>query len=132
MEKQKFTAEYELRASPKMLFSYLTTPAGLAQWFADNVSIDDDKVFNFVWDNSPHYARISTQRLNKYVKFEFLHENKQGDVQDPNYIEFKLDLNEMTQSSFVKVTDYSDLEDEQELEELWENLITSLREAVGG
>ncbi len=131
MEKYKFSAEYEMKASPKMLFSYFTTPVGLAQWFADDVSVDGGKVFNFKWDNQPHYARITAQRLNRYVRFEFLSdEGKETD--NPNYIEFKLDQNEMTQSSFLKVTDYSETENADDLHELWENLIASLRETVGG
>ncbi len=131
MEKYKFSAEYEMRASPRMLFSYFTTPAGLAQWFADDVSVDGGKIFNFQWDNRPHYAKIAAQRLNRYVKFEFLDDNR-TETADPNYIEFKFDQNELTQSSFVKITDYSEIQDVDDLEELWENLITSLRETVGG
>jgi len=131
MEKHKFTAEYELRASPRMLFPYFTTPAGLAQWFADDVSVNGGKIYNFTWDGSPHYAKITAQRLNKYVRFEFLDDN-QADAADPNFIEFKLDMNEMTQSSFLKVIDYSDLNEAGDLQELWQNLLTSLRETVGG
>ncbi len=131
MEKYKFSAEYEIKASPKMLFSYFTTPAGLAQWFADDVSIDGGKIFNFQWDSQPHYAKIATQRLNRYVKFEFLNDDR-SETADPNYIEFKFDQNELTQSSFLKVTDYSEMGDAEDLEELWQNLIVSLRETVGG
>jgi len=131
MEKFKFSAEYEMKASPRMLFSYVTTPAGLAQWFADDVSLDGGKVFNFTWDNRPHYAKITAQRLNRYVKFEFLNDN-QEETENPNFIEFKLDQNELTQSSFLKVTDYSETDDLEDLQELWTNLIASLRETVGG
>jgi hypothetical protein len=38
----------------------------------------------------------------------------------------------MTQSSFLKITDFSDLENEEDLRELWSQLVGSLREAVGG
>ncbi|MDJ1467551.1 START-like domain-containing protein [Cytophagaceae bacterium DM2B3-1] len=131
MEKFKFSVEYEMKASPKMLFSYFTTPAGLAQWFADDVSIDGEKVFSFQWDNRPHYAKIAAQRLNRYVKFEFLDDDGKEST-DPNYIEFKFDQNELTQSSFVKITDYSEMAEEEDLQELWENLIASLKETVGG
>ncbi len=131
MEKHRFTAEYELRASSRMLFPYFTTPAGLAQWFADDVSINGGKIYNFTWDGSPHYAKITAQRLNKYVRFEFL-DDDQRDADDPNFIEFKLDMNEMTQSSFLKITDYSDANEAGDLHELWENLMASLRETVGG
>jgi uncharacterized protein YndB with AHSA1/START domain len=131
MGKYKYTAEFEVRANNRMLFNYLVTPAGLAQWFADQVTVDQSKNFNFVWDNRPHIARITAQRLNRYVKFEFIPEDNLP-VADPSYIEFKVDMNELTQSSFLKVTDYSDIEDEQDLREMWTHLVSNLREIVGG
>lgn len=131
MSKYKYTAEFEIRASNKMLFSYMTNPAGLAQWFADQVNIDENKVFNFIWDNRPHYAKLTAQRLNRYVKFEFLPDGEPKQ-DDPAFIEFKLDMNELTQSSFLKVTDYSDTDNEADLKELWIYLVSNLREIVGG
>ena len=131
MGKLKYTAEFEIRASNKMLFPYMTTPAGLAQWFADQVNIDDRKIFNFIWDNRPHYARLTAQRLNRYAKFEFISE-EDTTVEDPPYIEFKLDMNELTQSSFLKIIDYSQTDNEEDLKELWTNLVSNLREIVGG
>jgi hypothetical protein len=41
-------------------------------------------------------------------------------------------MSDMTQSVFVTVTDYSEMEDEEELGELWENLMHKLKEIVGG
>ncbi len=114
-----------------MLFPYLTSPAGLAQWFADDVKIDDRKVFNFVWDDTPHYAKITALRANKYVKFEFLPATEPVQP-EAAYLEFRLDQNEMTQSSFLKIIDYSNTENEDDLRELWSQLVGSLREAVGG
>lgn len=131
MGNYKYSAEFELRASPKMLFPYLTSPAGLGQWFADDVTINDQKIFNFVWDNTPHYAKITSLRLNKYVKFEFVPKDGQQPLELP-YLEFRLDQNELTQSSFLKVTDFSNMENEEDLRELWTQLVGSLREAVGG
>jgi uncharacterized protein YndB with AHSA1/START domain len=131
MGKYKYTTEFEIRANNKMLFNYLVTPAGLAQWFADQVSIDDYKIFNFVWDNQPHYARMTAQRLNRYVKFEFISEDSQPG-QEPSFVEFKLDMNDLTQSSFLKITDFSDIENEEDLRELWTGLVSNLREIVGG
>jgi uncharacterized protein YndB with AHSA1/START domain len=130
MSKQKFHDEYEIRASNKMLYPYLTSPAGLAQWFADQVNLDENKVFNFMWDNRAHYARLTAQRMNRYVRFEFLSDTK-SDEEDPAYIEFRLDMNELTQSSFLKVTDYSEVNSD-DLKELWAHLVSNLRETVGG
>lgn len=132
MAKTKFTAEFEIRASKKMLYPYLHSASGLAQWFADDVNINEDKEFIFQWDGKEHVAKPVSQRTNHHVKFEFEPDNGDDDEEDPPYLEFRLDQNELTQSVFLKVTDYSDTGDEEELEDLWEGLVGNLKEIVGG
>ncbi|MEO9804722.1 MAG: START-like domain-containing protein [Reichenbachiella sp.] len=127
MSKFKFVGEYEIRASKKMLYPYLSSASGLAQWFADDVNIDEDKIFTIIWDGEENKAKMVSHRTNSQVKFEFI-----TDDDDPNYVEFKIDMNELTQEVFIRVTDYSDMDDEKELEELWDSLMSDLREIVGG
>ncbi|MES2734659.1 MAG: START-like domain-containing protein [Bacteroidota bacterium] len=129
MSKHRYSAEFEMKASPKMLFPYLNSASGLSEWFADNVNIDEKKVFHFIWDGVNHSAKLTAQRTNKYVKFDFIED---GEEENNPFIEFKLDQNELTQSTYLKVVDYSEVEDEQDLLELWANLVEKLRELVGG
>ncbi|MEQ9304297.1 MAG: START-like domain-containing protein [Marinoscillum sp.] len=127
MPKEKFIGEYPINASKKMLYPYFSTASGLAQWFADDVNIDEDKVFTFLWDGDEIKARMVSTRTNSHVRFEFIEE---GD-DDPPYVEFKLDMNELTQEVFIRVTDYNDM-DPEETNELYESLINDLKEIVGG
>jgi uncharacterized protein YndB with AHSA1/START domain len=129
MSKTKFVGEFEFSASKKMLFSYISTASGLAQWFADDVNINNtDKTFTFLWDGDENKAAMVAYKVNSYVKFEFIEE---GD-DDPNYCEFKLDTNELTEATFIKITDYSDAEDVEELGEIWDALVSKLKEITGG
>jgi len=127
MAKRKFVYEFEINASKKMLYPYLNTASGLSQWFADDVNINEDKIFNFIWDEEDHFARQTNHRTNSYVKFEYLE-----DEDDPSYIEFRLEENELTQSVFIKVIEYSDFDDQEEQADVWENLLQTLKEIVGG
>jgi uncharacterized protein YndB with AHSA1/START domain len=131
MSKREFVAEFEINASKKMLYPYIYTPSGLAQWMADDVTINEDKVFNFKWEGEDHPAIMAAHRVNSYVKFEFLPETDE-DKDDPNFIEIRLEMNELTQTVFISITDYSDLNDEEESMDLWGSLIESLKEIVGG
>jgi uncharacterized protein YndB with AHSA1/START domain len=129
-QKRLFTADYEIHASIKMLFPYIHTASGLAEWFADDVKINNiEKTYNFLWDNDEHKARLAAHRTNHFAKFEFISDD---DDQDPAYFELRLEFNEMTQSVYLKVTDYSDFEDLQELQDLWDSLVDALRKIVGG
>jgi uncharacterized protein YndB with AHSA1/START domain len=127
MDKYKFSREYEFRASPKVLYPYFSTPAGLQQWFASKVKYTTDQNFDFLWDNESHPARLSSQRLNKSVRFDFLKDEQKG-----NYVEFKLEQSELTNATFLKVTDNSDNHDETELEDIWDGMVDKLKEIVGG
>ena len=129
MEKYKFITEYELRASPKMLFPYISTASGLSQWFAAKVNVMSEQRFDFQWDNESHIARQVSLRQNKGVRFEFL-ETSENDS-DNNYIDFRIDQSELTQSTFLRITDYSATTDEDELKDLWDGLMDKLKEIVG-
>ncbi len=128
MEKIEYEGEYEINASKKMLFPYLSTASGLSQWFADDVNINEDKVFVFVWDGEETKAKLVSQRSNSHVKFEFF--SKENN-EEPNTLELRLEQNEITQSVFIHVKDYSDMV-EDEARELWDNLIHDLKEIIGG
>lgn len=131
MTRNTFRAEFEIHASKKMLFPYIYTASGLAQWMADDVTVNEDKVFNFKWEGEDHKAKMVAHRINSYVKFEFLPDNEE-EIDDPKYIELRLEMNELTQMVFIAVTDYNDINDDEELQDLWENLIYNLKEIVGG
>jgi len=131
MGKVKFVTEFEVKASQKMLFPYISSASGLSQWFADDVNINEDKVFSFLWDGEDHKAKKVSQKLNVSAKFEFLPETDE-DEDDPNYIELKLNVNELTQTVYLQITDYSDFDDAEEQQELWENQVYLLKEMIGG
>lgn len=131
-KKKLFTADYEIHASIKMLYPYIQTASGLAEWFADDVTINnEDKTYTFFWDNEEHTARQVAHRTNHFARFEFVPESDE-DVKDPSYFELRLEFNELTQSVFIKVFDYSDFDDFRELQDLWDSLIDALRKTVGG
>ncbi|MFM7859563.1 MAG: START-like domain-containing protein, partial [Flammeovirgaceae bacterium] len=115
----------------KMLYPYIESASGLSEWFADNVTISPEKIFVFTWENESHKAILAAHRTNHYAKFQYLPENKE-DEKDPSYFMLQLEVNELTQTTFLKVTDYSDFEDLDELHDLWQGLIENLKKVVGG
>ena len=129
--KTRFEVEYPINASPKILFPYLTTASGLSQWFCDDVRYLDGQFLNFIWDRDNHYAELSSQRLNKAVRFVFLDENRKA-IPDANFLEFTLTSSLITDEVYLRVTDYSAAGDADEHREMWESLVDKLREQVGG
>ncbi len=131
MTKDQFVADYQLNASKKIVYTYLSTASGLQEWFADKVRIDEDKNYIFNFDQEDHYAKQTIVKANLHVRWDFF------DPKFPNsavesFIEFKLDETELTQSLFLKVIDQSNLYTLDELEGIWESLILKLKETIGG
>ncbi len=132
MGKYKFDIEFEIKASPRVLYPYISTASGLSGWFAEKVNINNiTKEFHFVWDNEDHYAKMTAHKVNHHVKFEFIPETKE-DEEDPSYIEIHIETNDLTQTTYLRITDYSDIDDEEEVQELWVNQVNTLKETVGG
>ena len=131
MVKNKFVADYQINASKKIVFQYLSTASGLGEWFADDVRIDEDRNYIFNFDNEDHHARLTSLRTNLHVKFDFF-DPKNPNESDHSFIEFKLEENELTQSLFLKVIDYSNDYEEDELEAIWDGLISKLKAIKGG
>lgn len=125
VSKHTYEEEFPFKASPKLLYNFISSPGGLQQWFAQNVVIDRDQNYVLTWDERPHVATV-TKKINKSTRFEF-HGDEEGNV-----LEFTLLQAELDGSTFLKVTDTSDNDDEEDLQELWEELIFKLKELVGG
>ena len=130
MPKQKFVGEYQIKASRKMLFPYLSTATGLCQWFADDVNINNiDKTLIFLLDGEERIATIDSIKNNRYVKFRFINEDEKP--KDNDTLEFRLEINELTQSVFVRVEEYTETDDLEESYQIWDNLLAQLKEIIG-
>ena len=87
----RYELEYTLNCSPKVLFSRLSTPEGLSEWFADNVTIEGN-IFTFHWNKTQSKARLAALRENKLVRFEWLG----SEDEEIEYFEFRIDVHELT------------------------------------
>ncbi len=122
MSKFKFTAEFEFRASPKVLFPFISQASGLQQWFAQKALTRGENKFDLQWDGESHFAKHSIIKLNKQSKFEFA---------NGNYVDFKIDVSDLTNTTYMTITDYSDNADVEDLKDIWDDLIYNLKEIVG-
>jgi hypothetical protein len=122
--KKKFELEFAMNTSAKLLFPRLSTPGGLAEWFADNVMIRGN-VYTFVWDNIIQKAEQKYIRENQVVRYEWLGENEN------TYFEFRLKTDELTGELALIITDFADNEEKDDVSDLWDNQIAKLRHTIG-
>ena len=131
MAKYKHEQEFEFHASANILYPYLSTLSGLEQWFAESATVGSDRIWNIVWDGENHFARKIIDQKNKHVKYEFLSADKK-EIEDPNTLEFFVEKNDFTGFYYVRVVDYSEEDDEEELMDLWEQIMQGLHDVVAG
>jgi uncharacterized protein YndB with AHSA1/START domain len=129
MSQTPYTFEYEVKASPKVLYPYLSSPSGLQQWFADKVIVRGSTELHFYWDNENHPATILPGKANKSVKFDF----KKGDSEPGKHIiEMNLDVSEVSNTTYLTVIDgASTFKSDADAAELWDYLMDKLKEIVG-
>ncbi|MBK7712924.1 MAG: SRPBCC domain-containing protein [Bacteroidales bacterium] len=124
--RNKFELEYTLNCSPKVLFSRLSTPDGLGEWFADKVDADGD-LFTFSWNNSVSKARLSAIKENRLVRFEWTGmENEES-----NYFEFRINIEELTSDLPLMIIDFADENEKEDSISLWDSQITDLKRLLG-
>ncbi len=122
----KYELEYTLNCSPKVLFTRLSTPEGLAEWFADNVNVDGN-IFTFLWGKSESKARLSAIKENKFVRFEWLDIGAEGS----NFFEFRISVEELSGSVALIITDFADEEEKYDAIYLWDTQISDLKRTLG-
>ena len=123
-EKKKFNLEYEINSSPKILFSFLSEPNGLSQWFADDVSYRD-QVYTFNWDGEEHKAKLLSVKENKLVKFRWL------DDEPHCYFEMEIVQDELTNDVALSITDFATEDSWGDRKLIWDNQIQYLISVLG-
>ena len=122
----KYNLEFQITSSVSILYNRLSTPSGLAVWFADDVIIKD-KVYSFFWDGHKQDAKLLNKKDNQFIRFKWV-----DDEETESYFEFKIQIDDITQDLALIVTDFAEDEDEkQEQTELWSKQIQQLKRAIG-
>lgn len=124
--KKKIVLEYTINSSPKVLFSRLSTPGGLSEWFADNVNIKGNQ-YSFIWDNSEQRADIIQRKENKYIRFRW----EDDDDPELHWFEFRINTDELTGDTALIITDFVEEEDKDSAIELWNSQIAKLKHVIG-
>jgi uncharacterized protein YndB with AHSA1/START domain len=124
-EKQKYTVEYEIRSSAKILFNFISEPNGLSQWFADDVRIKDH-IYSFEWNDGEQLnAKLVSIKENKLVRFKWL------DDEEQTYFEMEVVKDELTNDVALVITDFAVKEAIKDKTLIWDTQIDNLLGVLG-
>lgn len=123
-KKQQFTLEYPVRCSPSILFEFLSTPAGLQEWFADKVD-ERDNVFSFSWNGATDKAEVTGSEEDKFIRFHWLH------APDEEFFEFSIEKSEVTNQTILVIRDFADKGEVKDQSQLWSYQVKDLFHRLG-
>ena len=122
----KYSLEFPINSSVTILYKRLSTPSGLAEWFADDVIVKD-KIFTFFWEGSDQEALLLKLKNDHFIRFKW----EENDTKE-DYFEFLIQVDEMTSDVSLIVTDFAeDKQDQEEQTSLWSKQISLLKMAIG-
>lgn len=117
--------EFIFKASPAIIYQFLTMPECLVRWFCDSVDINDD-VYTFDWEGNTEDAELLDDIEEERLRFHW-------DTSDEDeYLEFRMYKSDVTNETILEITDFCDKGEEQEQRDLWETQITDLQKECGG
>jgi len=124
-EKRQFEIEYPINASPKVLFTRLSTPGGLAEWFADDVNLEGS-IYTFFWEGHEEKAEMINLKENRSVRFKWI----EDDSEDA-FFEFKISQDEITGDVSLIITDWAETDEIDDSIGLWDKQVNQLRTLLG-
>lgn len=123
-KKQLFTLEFPVRCSPSILYEFLSTPAGLQEWFADKVD-ERDNVFSFSWNGTTDKAEVLESEQEKFIRFHWTHAPKE------EYFEFKIEKSEVTNLTILIIKDFAEKAEVKDQSQLWDYQVKDLFHRLG-
>ena len=126
-QKVRYEIEFPINTSPQLLYQYISTPSGLAEWFADDVN-SRGEFFTFIWDDTQEKARLASKKSGEKVKFRWVDDkNKDTDY----FFELHILEDELTKDVSLLVVDFAEKNEIPEASQLWENQISDLKHLIG-
>ena len=58
----KYSLEYPIQSSIKILYARLSTLSGLSEWFANDVNSNREGIYTFTWEGSQQQATLINKK----------------------------------------------------------------------
>ena len=126
--KEKYELEFILNSSPRILEKMFSSPDGLGEWFADDVTVKND-IYTFNWDGSSEQARlINTNKSQSRIRFKWLADEEDG---IDSYFEIGYTIDPITNEVALNISDFALSEDKESAILIWNQQVADLKRILG-
>lgn len=126
MKRVSVSMEFLFRASPTIIYKFLTTPDCLIRWFCDDCNLVDD-YYTFEWEGEEEIALVLEDIEEEQLMLEW--EEAEG---SDEYLDFKIGRSEVTDETILTITTFCDDDEVDQEKQYWATLMEELRRATGG
>jgi uncharacterized protein YndB with AHSA1/START domain len=126
MKRVKLQLEYIFRASPAILYQFLTTPSCLIRWFCDDVDVELNS-FTFIWGETAETAEVIEE-----VEEELLRLRWEDAESNDEYLEFRITEAPITGETILVLTDFCDEDEVKDQKRYWDTQMQKLQKESGG
>lgn len=124
MQRVSFDIEFLFKASPTILYKFLTTPSCLVRWFCEGVDITGD-TYTFEWNGFEETAFMIDDIEEERVRFQW-------EDYPEEFFEFRITTSPVTNETILTITDHCNDDEVQEQRDLWESQVEKLKRETGG
>lgn len=123
MSRVKFNCEFSFKASPTIVYEFLTSPDCLARWFCDDCAMTDDS-YSFSWEGSEELAYILEDIEEEYLSLQW-------EDYPTEYLEFKISKSEITGQTVLEITAFCDDFEVKQEKAFWQAQMNNMKHAMG-
>lgn len=120
-----FTIDFLLKASPTIVYHFITTPSCLVRWFCDAVDITNE-YYTFSWNGNIEVAELLDDIEDERLRFTWLDGEDEED-----FFEFRISTADITDETILEIVDYAWVDEVEEQKELWRTQVEKLRKETG-
>ncbi|WP_375323018.1 START-like domain-containing protein [Candidatus Karelsulcia muelleri] len=118
--REKINFEFRMNSSIKILYNYISAPANMTEWFADNVIYLSNR-YIFTWNGYEE-----TCFLIKKIPYISVRYRWEQDFDKIYYFEFFLEKEKLTKNISLIITDFAKKNEIEESKMWWKNKIKIL------
>ena len=124
MARVQIKIEFMFKASPSIIYLFITQPTALVRWFCDKVDNIGDK-YTFSWEGEEEEALLVDDIEEELVKYIW-------DERPDEFLQFRIYKTDITNETILEITDYCDDDEVKEQKDIWEMYIKKFKTFCGG
>ncbi|MBP3839090.1 MAG: hypothetical protein ILA04_08200 [Prevotella sp.] len=132
MKKERIQIEHKLHSnSENIIWSLLSTAAGMQKWIADEVNDKSHHMWEFTWGDKQSQHETRNAEILQMQKNDFIRFKWEDETDENAYIELKMNQTELTNDYILTITDHALPEDVNSIESLWGDNLAKLHQSTG-